>query len=176
MDRSEIERNFHALGEKLAARSLVGEILLLGGAYMLLVIRSREMTKDVDAYLVQERDAVRQAARLVAEERGLPEDWLNDAVSGFIYSRPDVTLWQEYAGLRVYTPDPEYVFAMKAAAARIETSDVDDLRALRDVLGLRSLESAVAVVERYIPARLRTPKMQLVLEALFEDGANGGGA
>lgn len=173
MDRAEIASNLSALGEKLAARSLVGEILLLGGAYMLLVIRSREMTKDVDAYLVQEREAIREAAREVAMERGLPEDWLNDAVSGFIYSQPDITLWQEYPGLRVYTPSPEYVFAMKAAAARIETSDLADLRALREKLGLRSLDSALAVVERYIPARLRTPKTQLVLEALFEDGADG---
>ena len=40
-------------------------------------------TRDLDAVFVP-TDVVRQAARAVAERRGLTEGWLNDAVKGFL--------------------------------------------------------------------------------------------
>lgn len=40
-------------------------------------------TRDLDAVFVP-TEIVRQAARAVAEHRGLTEDWLNDAVIGFL--------------------------------------------------------------------------------------------
>jgi hypothetical protein len=46
-------------------------------------------------------------------------------------SKPRRTeLWASYPGLNLYVPDPEYIFAMKAEAARVGTSDIDDLKAL----------------------------------------------
>lgn len=170
MKRSEIERNLRALGQKLRARGVTGEILIVGGAYMLLVLASREATRDIDAYFEKDREAIRAAAAEVAKERGLPADWLNDAVKGFIHRRPARTdLWASYPGLNIYTPDPEYVFAMKAEAARVGTSDIDDLKALIKKLKLKTLAQALAVVERYVPAQLRSMRAQLTLEAIFEE-------
>jgi len=40
-------------------------------------------TRDLDAVFVP-TDMVRQAALAVAEREGLTEDWLNDAVKGFL--------------------------------------------------------------------------------------------
>ena len=91
MDRDEIEANLQVLGLRLTAQGLTGEILLLGGAYMTLVIRNREATKDIDAYLASDPSAIRAAAAEVAKERGLPPDWLNDAVKDFIHRQPDQT-------------------------------------------------------------------------------------
>ena len=91
MDRDEIEANLQVLGLRLAAQGLTGEILLLVGAYMTLVIRNREATKDIDAYFASDPSAIRAAAAEVAKERGLPPDWLNDAVKGFIHRQPDQT-------------------------------------------------------------------------------------
>ena len=164
MDRREIEANLRALGQKLAHRDLIGEILLLGGAYMLLVIQNRGATKDIDAYFATEREAIREAVAEIARERGLPEDWLNDAVKGFMHVRPDdVSLWASYPGLNIYAPSPEYIFAMKAEAARAGTSDFDDLRALRKRLRLQTLDEAIAVVEKYIPANRLSMKTKLTL-------------
>jgi len=169
MDAEQIEDNFRAVGEKLAAKGLTGEILITGGAYMTLVIKNRSATKDVDAYLAKEQDAIREAAQAVARERGLPVDWLNDAVKGFMYTQPEAELWASYPGLDIYAPSIDYVFAMKAEAARAATSDFDDLVALRDAMDLKDVADALAVVERYIPANRLTPKSQLTIETLFQN-------
>lgn len=168
MHREQIERYLSEVGAYLDARGLTGEILLLGGAYMTLVLRQRETTLDVDAYFASNAAAVREAAAAVAQENGLPADWLNDAVKGFIYVQPEMTTWTEYPGLRVYAPPPEYVFSMKALAGRPE--DLRDLEALRDAIALTSVDRALEIVVRYVPARLLTPRVQYLLEGLFDDG------
>ncbi len=167
LGRTEIERYLRLLGHHLHKQGLTGEILLMGGAYMTLVLRQREATKDIDAYFAANAAAVREAAAQIAQAKGLRADWINDAVKGFLYTQPETTLWLEYPGLRVYAPQPAYIFAMKAVAGRPE--DLSDLRALRDVLGLTSASEALAIVSRYVPERLRTPRMQYLLESLFDE-------
>ena len=129
LTREEIDQNLRRVGHYLDEQRLVGEIMLVGGAYMTLVLQRREATKDVDAYFATHADAIRRAAIRVSNETGLPPDWLNDAVKGFFYSQPETTLWLECPGLRVYAPSPDYIFAMKAFAGRPE--DLRDLASLR---------------------------------------------
>jgi hypothetical protein len=78
-------------------------------------------------------------------------------------------LWAEYPGLKVYMPNPEFIFAMKAIAARTPSSDMDDLRALRDHLQLTSVEQAFAIVEKYVPQEHIPPKTEHFLLALFSE-------
>ncbi|MBI3977900.1 MAG: hypothetical protein HY331_06920 [Chloroflexi bacterium] len=167
MDRSEIERFLCLVSRYLDERGLTGEILLVGGAFMTLVLRQREATKDVGAYFAAHVEAIREAANCVAREQGLPADWLNDAVKGFLYTQPETALWLECPGLRVYAPHPAYIFAMKAVAGRPE--DLRDLRALRDSLGLTSAADALAIVTRYVPERLLSPRVQYLIEDLFDE-------
>jgi len=177
MKRAEIEASLRELGRKLHERGVTGEILIVGGAYMLLVLANREATRDIDAYFEKDKEVIRAVAAEVARERGLPGDWLNDAAKGFLRQQPGRTdLWASYPGLRIYTPDPEYIFAMKAEAARAGSSDIDDLKALVRMLRLRTAQQALAVVERYVPAQLRSMRTQLTLEAIFVDLADGGPA
>ena len=112
---------------------------------MTLVLRSRDSTKDVDAVIASDPAPLRAAAGAVARRHQLPSDWLNDAVKGFIYKRPAARVWAEYPGLRVYVPGMDYVFAMKADAARPE--DKRDLLVLRDRVGLTSADQGLAIVE-----------------------------
>ena len=166
MTRDEIERNLRALGGKLAERGVHGEIMVAGGAAMMLTLANRDVTQDVDAFIGGEASAVREAALEVAREQGLPAAWLNDAVKGFFYAgTPPNALWAVYGHLTVYVVDPQYLFAMKAAAAR--PRDIDDLVALVRHLGLRRVADGLALVEKYIPARLHTPKMQYAVESAF---------
>ena len=158
MNRDDIVRYLELLGEELQRRGVTGEIVIAGGAFMFLVVRNRETTKDINAYFSAEPQAIRDAARVVARHQGLPENWLNDSVKGFFYREPPVTKWAEYPGLRVFMVSPEYVLALKAIAARPE--DVPDLRALIELLALKSPEDALDIVARYVPQRLVPPKAQ----------------
>ncbi len=49
LGRAEIECYLRLLGRYLHKQGLIGEILLVGGAYMTLVLCQREASKDVDA-------------------------------------------------------------------------------------------------------------------------------
>lgn len=168
MDRETIERCLREVGIELAHKGLTGEILIVGGAFMTLVLRSREATRDVDAYLdPAAAPAIREAVRLVAARNGLPPDWLNDAVKGFFATRPETLLWAEYPGLRVNTVTPAYMFAMKALAGRPQ--DMDDLRTLAGHLRLVTPQDALQVVMEHIPERLLTPRVRYLLEELFEE-------
>jgi hypothetical protein len=166
LTRPEIETYLREVGAELKVRGLVGEILIVGGAFMALVLRARTTTKDVDAIVASDPKPMREAVARVAKRHSLPADWLNDAVKGFVYRQPPTRLWAEYPGLRVYVPGTDYVFAMKADAARPE--DRNDLLRLRDALGLRNAEEALRIVERYVPANRLRIQTQLTVESLFE--------
>ena len=137
LTKERIERYLREVGAELERRGLVGELLIVGGAFMALVLHARRTTKDVDAIVGSDPKPMREAAVIVAKRHALPADWLNDAAKGFIYTQPPQHLWAEYPGLRLYVPGADYVFAMKADAARPE--DQEDLIRLRDELGLNSM-------------------------------------
>ncbi len=165
MTTDDIRRNFELLGQELVGRGVTGEIVVAGGAAMLLVIRNRDTTRDVDAYFATNPQEIRAAAAVVARKEGLPPHWLNDGVKGFFYSQPPTSLWAEYPGLRLYTVDPDYLLAMKVLAARPQ--DVGDIIALVDHLDLRAAPDVLAVVQRYIPASLLSPRSRYLVEDLM---------
>lgn len=135
---------------------------------MTLIVGKREATGDVGAYFAVLPDAIRAAAARVARQNGLPTDWLNDAVKGFMFVQPPSSSWLDIPGLRIHAPAPGYMFAMNAYAGRPE--DVRDLLVLRELLGFRSAEDALAIVELYVPTRLLTARVRHVVEDLFDGG------
>ena len=167
MNSGEILRYLQMVGEELHKEGTRGDIVLAGGAVMLLVVRSRKMTKDVDAYLGERSEIVRAAAKRVALREGLSEDWLNDGVKGFFYGTPPQTTVANFPGLRVYSVTPEYMVAMKAVAGRPE--DIADLRHLVRFLQLTSAEQVLNIVEQYVPPRLLTTKIQYIAASLFDE-------
>lgn len=165
MNPSDIQRYLMLLADELYARNVTGEIVLAGGAVMLLVIRNRETTKDVDAYFATYAQEIRDAARVVAQRENLPDDWLNDGMKGFFYTEPPTTLWVDYPGLRVYYADPDYVLAMKAVAGRPE--DIGDIQALAEHLGITTAQEIFTIIGTYIPAQYLTPRTQYLIQSLF---------
>jgi len=120
MRRDEIEGCLRDLEQELASVGARGELCLYGGAVMCLVFNARESTKDVDA-VFQPTRVVREAAARVAARRGLPTDWVNDAVKGFVVEH-DRHQWLSLPYLDVYVPDPHYLLAMKCIAAMLMPS------------------------------------------------------
>lgn len=166
MTREEIQGALQALGQRLAEDGIEADIVVAGGAWMALVLGSRNVTKDIDAYIAPPAEPVRRAAQDVAERLQLPENWLNDGVKGFFYGTPPQELVTIYGGLRVYAVTPDYMLALKVYAAR--DFDQEDVQALARYMNIQSLPDLLDVVERYIPPELLTAKHQYFAESCLE--------
>jgi hypothetical protein len=141
---------------------------------MVLAFRARQSTRDVDA-VFQPAAAFRQAARQVAADLDLEEEWLNDGVKGFVSSRGQVTAGDlpQFPALRLAMATPEYLLAVKCMAARVgaapgDPSDVADILFLIRHLGLKSAEAVLALVEDY-PREKIPVRTQYLVETLFEE-------
>ncbi len=171
-DSDEIRSLLTELGSRLASRGIEGRLFLVGGAAMALAYRRERVTRDLDAVFEPKSEIYEEAAR-IAVDRGLPDDWLNDAVKGLLPDRSAPTKGAGTfvtEGLYVGVASAEYLFAMKAQAARVET-DGEDLRTLAAELGLSSVDDALELLDRYYsPERLR-PVTRLLVESILTDDA-----
>jgi len=168
LSEAEIRRLLALLDEELGAVGAEGELYLVGGAVMCLVLGARSATRNVDALFKPTR-VIREAAARVAARAAVPPNWLNDAVKGFLSPRGEFVPFLELAHLRVFTADPRYLLAMKCAAMRLgeEFQDLDDVRFLLRYLDIDSVEEALEVVTRYFDEARLPAKTRLALEELL---------
>ena len=167
MNREDIEKYLRMLGEELQKKQVIGEILLVGGAVMLLEVGNREVTKDIDAYFEpQYSSEIREAAMTVADREGLPDDWLNDGVKGFFYSQPPHKRWAEYPGLRVYIATLDYILVMKVVAGRPQ--DVEDAKALIQMLRISDAQEVFSLIAKYTRQQKLETRVQYIVEELFD--------
>jgi len=169
MNKTQILEYLEQLNEILKERGIRGEICVFGGTAMVLAFNARESTKDVDA-TIKPKSEVSKAALVVAENNGLPPDWLNDGVKGFIDNLYDLDTVEieNYSNLTIHSPKPEYLFAMKAIASRADTNDLEDIIFLKKYLGLSSLDQALSIVEKYYSKNRIPQKTYFLLEEIFE--------
>ena len=84
LSAGDIRKAFEVLSEELARDGQRAEIVVAGGAALVLLFGARQSTKDVDAFFVRpEAAVVRTLAERVAHRLGLPIDWLNDGAKGY---------------------------------------------------------------------------------------------
>lgn len=168
LSREKIRQLLELLNDRLAAEGALGEVYVVGGAVMCLAFSARPSTADVDALFVP-KETIHRLARAVGRDAGVDEGWLTDAVKGFLSDRGEFLPWLELSHLKVYTPVPEYLLAMKCLAFRLgpEFHDEDDVRFLLRYLNLSRAEDALAILERYYPAERISPKTRFALEELL---------
>ena len=165
---ADIRRLFDLLNDELATEGAEGELYLVGGAVMCLVLDARHATRDVDAFF-RPTAVVREAAARVADRAGVPRSWLNDSVKAFLSPRGDFDAYMELSNLRVLVATPEYLLAMKCAAMRLgeEFRDLDDIRFLLRYLNITAADEALEVVTRYFDEAQILPKTRFALEELL---------
>lgn len=116
---------------KRQGKSMPAEIILIGGASILINYGFREMTYDMDA-IIQSSDVMKEAIHSVGDRLGLPVGWLN---TDFIYTdsyTPRLTEYSKYYKtfsnvLQVRTVSAEYLVAMKLMAGRQYKNDLSDI-------------------------------------------------
>lgn len=165
MDKDAILFYLAELNQELENLDVVGEVCLYGGAVMCLVYSARPSTKDVDA-IFQPTQQLREAIARVADAHNLRDDWLNDAVKGFVVHHPQ-RIFLDAPNLKVYVPEPDYLLAMKTLASRVDTTDQQDIRFLIGLLGLTKPEEVFALLEKYYPRQQIRPATQFFVEELF---------
>ena len=164
--RARIIEALQALGEELTREGVRGQIFIVGGAAMALAYSTRRVTSDIDA-VFEPKSAIYAAAAKVAEDLELPEDWLNDAVKGFMpgvdeHPRPV----PDIRGIEVTTASPRYLLAMKLMAMRFGEDD-EDIKILLGECELHSTEDALDLLEQMYPLQEPSPKTRFFLEELF---------
>jgi len=170
LSRQEIEDALRRLGELAAAEGQHLEVLLVGGAAMVLGYDARPSTHDVDGVFGEPPIAAttRKWIQVVAEERGWQADWFNDSAKGYLVGMTRGRKLMSVAGLDVWQPRAEQLLAMKLMAWRDDV-DVDDAtRLLKEVSANRDkLETWELVVAFVLPGR--ELKCHLAFEELWKD-------
>lgn len=168
--RAKILAALQALGRDLTSQGVRGQIFIVGGAAMALAYSTRRVTKDVDA-VFEPKAVIYLAAARVAEELGLPDDWLNDAAKAFMPG-PDHAARPvpEVRGIEITTASPQYLLAMKLMAMRFGEDD-EDIEILLRQSRLHTAQEALDLLQRMYPYREPPVKTRLFLEELFGPAA-----
>lgn len=164
--RARILSALQALGDELTRQGVRGQIFVVGGAAMALAYSTRRVTRDIDA-VFEPKSSIYTAAARVADDLGLPEDWLNDAVKGYMpgedeHARPV----PDVSGIEITTASPEYLLAMKLMAMRFGEDD-EDIQILLRACDLHSAEEALDLLERIYPSQEPPPRTRFFLEELL---------
>jgi hypothetical protein len=168
--KAKIIAALQALGDELTRQGIRGQVFIVGGAAMALAYSTRRVTKDIDAVFEPKR-AIYAAAEKVAEEQGLPADWLNDAAKAFMpgkdaHARP----LPDVKGIEVTTASPRYLLAMKLIAMRFGEDD-EDIEVLLEQCDIRTPQEALELLRRMYPAKEPPAKTRFFLEQLLGSGS-----
>ena len=166
LTRDQIEQALRRLGEIAVSEGQTIEMLIVGGAAMMLGYNARPSTRDVDGVFFEPplASVIRRWIEQVAMDARLPSDWLNDAAKRFLvgYSRgrkifaaPGIECWQ---------PLPEQLLSMKLSAWR-DGRDIGDARTLLGDLTKSSNRSEIwSRVEPFL-----LPGSELKCQLAFND-------
>ena len=123
----ELAKEFRRLNGKYTP----AEIILIGGASVLVNYGFREMTTDIDA-LIQASSAMKDAIRIVGDKFNLPNGWLNSDFTKTLSYSPKLVEYSKYYKtfskmLTIRTISAEYLIAMKLCSGRKYKNDLSDI-------------------------------------------------
>lgn len=94
--KEDILNAFEEIGRIAKEQGILLDMGVYGGSAIALQWEFRQSTRDVDIVVFGDPKFLREAAAVVASRHGWPENWINDAVkgfvSGFVSARQDVQM------------------------------------------------------------------------------------
>jgi hypothetical protein len=180
---------FDRIGRAAVQAGTKLQIAVYGGSALMLASNFRFATEDVDVSRLEQPlpDWLAAVVREIAEQNHWREDWLNDGVAFHLSSLADRAADHlEFgtfprdgtaAGLAVSVPSAEYLLALKLKAFRImdpvrgESERLDILNLMR-VVGIATVEEAIALLGRYFPISAASSEKQwFLLKNMNPEGA-----
>jgi hypothetical protein len=167
LDKATIETAFDEIGRRAVSEGVVLDMAVCGGSCLILASNIRLASEDVDAVYLNNADIARSIVRKVTIANQLGEDWLNQAAKQFLFPRfnpePNLIEFNNYPrneaikGLRIFTPTPEYMLAMKILANRSSDdlsknlTDTTDAVALMRLTKIDTYEKIVDLMQQCYP-------------------------
>ena len=160
MKAEDIENYLSQLGQELLKRGIQEplHLLLIGGAYMLLLTNTARNTDDIDIFWLEEEEGLQRALRplqegvnAVAAANQIDSNWLNymtQLLMSDLVIVPDGILWKTYGPLYIYVPPQEYILALKILAGR--DKDIEDCKILLQQIEIGTRQRAQILLDRYI--------------------------
>ena len=164
---------------KRNGKSVPAELVLIGGASVVINYGFREMTYDMDA-LINAASSMKEAIAIVGDRNGLPSGWLNeDFKKTESYSKKIVQHSKYYRAfygvLNVRTVTGEYLVAMKLRSGRQYKYDRSDVIGILweqeksgDPLTIERIRKAVE--ELYGSYDVLTEEIRLFVEEAVRNG------
>jgi len=168
LDRQTIMSAFRLLATRLQRKGAVADVYLFGGGAMVVAFNEREATRDLDARFTSTGQVLREV-QAVADEMNLPQWWLNEQGTSYLPRDrdPNAVSVFDHPNLRVLRASDRHLLAMKAAASRRNTKDIDDLATLALRLGLETPDEVIRVHgEVFGDVPLSAAKVEVIREAL----------
>jgi hypothetical protein len=148
MDKEELIQAIQDLDTEVSSSC---EILMVGGAAMILYFGAQRATRDVDAILLDgDNSQLQRGVKAVARRRGLPDDWMQDAVKGFAGILPAdfhdrlVQLDLSLQRIRLWVLGRPDQVAMKMAGLREQ--DLEDLEVLLPQMSEADKEVLIRII------------------------------
>lgn len=153
------------------------EIILIGGASILINYGFREMTYDMDA-IINSSSAMKDAINIVGGRLGLPLGWINtDFMNTNSYTPRLVGVSKYYKTfsniLQIRTVSAEYLVAMKLMAGRQYKNDLSDIVGIiieqeerGDILTLERIKKAI--IDLYDEYELIPYNSRSFIEAIYK--------
>ena len=116
---------------KRSGKEMPAEIILIGGASVVINYGFREMTYDMDA-VIDASSSMKEAINCVGDKFGLPNGWLNDDFKKTASYTPKIvqfaTHYRTYSNIVTFmTVTGEYLVAMKMKSGRKYKYDRSDI-------------------------------------------------
>lgn len=164
---------------KRNGKSVPAEIILIGGASVLINYGFREMTYDMDA-IINAASSMKDSINDIGDKYNLPNGWMNDDFMRTDFYTPKIAAFSKY--YRTYsnavtfrTVSGEYLIAMKLKSGREYKYDRSDVIGILrehekrgDPLTLSRIRQAVT--DLYGSYDVLTDDVKLFIERALEDG------